>query len=221
MFRQWPAEKQNSRPKIISESSCQTLKRMLKKIYKSSLVDIMQESRISLSLSASSSTVLRELKCLVFHNRIAAHKPNITLQNGIVDCSGSRRTIIELWTCEKNVLWSDKSHFSNCESDECVFIWRMLNECFLKWLHCDYYHHTMILALLMEWWCFSLFGLCSLVLVVRSTNSKIHMDILDNISFPTLWQHFGKDPFFFQQDNCSIHTQNWYSHSLMKWIFKN
>ncbi|GFS47774.1 uncharacterized protein TNCV_3597881 [Trichonephila clavipes] len=93
------AEKRSGRPKILSERSRRTLKRVVKQNRKSSLVEISQEFQSSSGISLSNRTVRRELKNVGFHGRAAAQKPNITPQNAkhrLQWCRAHRH-----WTCGK------------------------------------------------------------------------------------------------------------------------
>ncbi|GFS75846.1 transposable element Tc1 transposase [Trichonephila clavipes] len=205
------AEKRSGRLKILGKRSRRTLKRVVKQNRKSSLVEISQEFQSSSGISVSSRTVRRQLN-LEFHGYAAAHKPNITPQNGknrLHWCRAHRHWTVDMW---KTVLWSDESVFTVWQSDGCVWVWRMLSEHFFS----DCIVPTVKFGggSIMVWGCFSWFGLGPLVPVIENMNSEMYVDILYNAALPTLWQYFGEGPFLFQQDNCSIHTsklaQTWF-----------
>ncbi|GFW77628.1 HTH_Tnp_Tc3_2 domain-containing protein [Trichonephila clavipes] len=93
-------EKRTGRPKILGERSHRTLKRVVKKNHKSSLVEISQEFQSPSGISVSSRTVRRELKNLEFHGHAASHKPNITPQNAkhrLQWCRAHRHWTVDMW----------------------------------------------------------------------------------------------------------------------------
>ena len=60
----------------------------------------------------------------------------------------------------------------------------------------------------------SWYGLEPLVPIHGKINSDVYCTILDDNVLPTLWQFYGLDPCYFQDDNASCHvstlTKAWY-----------
>ena len=60
----------------------------------------------------------------------------------------------------------------------------------------------------------SWYGLGPLVPIHGKINSNVYCTILDDNVLPTLWQFYGLDPCYFQDDNASCHvstlTKAWY-----------
>ncbi|KFM60251.1 Transposable element Tc1 transposase, partial [Stegodyphus mimosarum] len=157
-------------------------------------------------------TIRKEAHLLGFHGRAAAHKPLITKSNRaarLMWCKAHRNLTVDQW---KRVLWSDESRFTLYRSDGRVWVWRLpgerlLPECVVptvKFGGCG----------IMVWGCFSWYGLGPLVHIHGKLNSDAYCTILDDNVLSTLWQFYGLDPCYFQDDNASCHvstlTKAWY-----------
>src|SRR5215813_6180308 len=66
------------------------------------------------------------------------------------------------------------------------------------------------------WSCFLWYGLGPLQIVHGTLNSERYKNILDNRVVPTLWQYFGNDDCYFQDDNTPCHVsasvKQWYTY---------
>ncbi|GFX29167.1 QLQ domain-containing protein [Trichonephila clavipes] len=131
-----------------------------------------------------------------------------------IDCNGVKLTVIGLWTCGK--LWSDESHFKVWQSDEGVWVWRMLGERFFS------ADNKFDGGSIRVWGCFSWFGLGPLVPVIGNMNSEMYVDIFSTMLHSQLYGNIsGKAHFSSSRITAPFTPRGLHRRGLMKWVFKN
>ena len=73
---------------------------------------------------------------------------------------------------------------------------------------------------IMVWGCFSWYGLGPIIPIHGKLNADSYSTILENNVLPTLWQFYGLNHCYFQDDNASCHvaksTMDWYGDNGVK-----
>lgn len=200
------------RPRKLTERDRRVLKREVRKNRKKPLQIINSEFQQAAGVTVHPNTLRKELHALNIHGCVAAHKPNITPSNKagrLAWCLQRRNWTVDHW---KTVLWSDESRYTLFQSDGRAWVWRMpgerlLPECIVPTLK---FGGGGVLV----WGCFSWYGLGPLHVVSGKLNADAYMNILDNQVIPTLWQFYGMDECYFQDDNAPCHVaasvKQWY-----------
>ena len=173
---------------------------------------IREEFQQATGTVVSMNTIRKEAHLLGYHGRAAAHKPLITKSNRaarLTWCKERRQWTVEQW---KQVLWSDESRFTLYRSDGRVWVWRLPGERLLP--ECIVPTVKFGGGGVMVWGYLSWCGTGPLVAIPGRLNAETYSTILDDHVLPTLWQFYGVDPCYFQDDNATCHvarsTLAWY-----------
>jgi hypothetical protein len=109
---------------------------------------------------------------------------------------------VERW---KRVLWTDESPFV-IRFNRKTRVWRSThNERYAPWCTTASVKHD---AKINVWGCFAAHGVATLYLVVGILVKAKYQDILENEMLPSADLLFGREDWYFQQDNDPKHTAN-------------
>jgi transposase len=191
----------SGRPPLLSEQDERQLVRTARKNRQATLSEITEEFNKSLTVSASSRTIQRNLHIQGYYGRSAKKKPLVSEVNRKKRrfWSLARKNWVEEWN---TVIFSDESRFEIFDNDSHKWVWRRVDEKFQK----ECLQPTVQKSDgIMVWGCFCKDRLGPLVLVEGRMTADTYTRLLQRHLLPFM-NTVGRNAYIFQDDNAPIHT---------------
>ena len=191
----------SGRPPLLSEQDERQLVRTARKNRQATLSEITEEFNKSLTVSASSRTIQRNLHIQGYYGCFAKKKPLVSEVNRKKRrfWSLARKNWVEQWN---EVIFSDESRFEIFDNDSHKWVWRRVDEKFRK----ECLQPTVQKSDgIMVWGCFCKDQLGPLVLVEGRMTADTYTRLLQRHLLPFM-NTVGRNTYIFQDGNAPIHT---------------